>query len=87
MCIDVFGEDWEEFEIAHLATSDGIGIELFSFLTGQRNKFNPFNTGLFIFLCTRSNIEDLIEKIVSYGGKQRMPIRILSKTNHSKCVT
>jgi hypothetical protein len=26
-------------------------------------------------LCTRSNIEDLIEKIVSYGGKQRMPIR------------
>jgi hypothetical protein len=29
MCIDVFGEDWEEFEIAHLATSDGIGIELF----------------------------------------------------------
>jgi hypothetical protein len=31
MCIDVFGEDWEEFEIAHLATSDGIGIELFSF--------------------------------------------------------
>jgi hypothetical protein len=23
-----FGEDWEEFEIAHLATSDGIGIEL-----------------------------------------------------------
>jgi hypothetical protein len=28
-CIDVFGEDWEEFEIAHLSTSDGIGIELF----------------------------------------------------------
>lgn len=31
MCIDVFGEDWEDFEIAHLSTSDGIGIELFSF--------------------------------------------------------
>ncbi len=31
MCIDVFGEDWETFEIAHMSTSDGIGIELFSF--------------------------------------------------------
>jgi hypothetical protein len=29
MCIDVFGEDWEEFEIAHLSTSDGIGINYF----------------------------------------------------------
>ena len=26
MCIDVFGEDWKEFEIAHMSTSDGIGI-------------------------------------------------------------
>ncbi|MDX1721363.1 MAG: VOC family protein, partial [Salegentibacter mishustinae] len=34
MCIDVFGEDWEEFEIAHMSTSDGIGIELFSFPQG-----------------------------------------------------
>ena len=31
MCIDVFGEHWETFDIAHLSTSDGIGIELFSF--------------------------------------------------------
>ena len=31
MCIDVFGDDWETFEIAHLSTSDGIGVELFSF--------------------------------------------------------
>jgi hypothetical protein len=36
LCIDVFGEDWEEFEIAHLATSDGIGIELFSFPHGSK---------------------------------------------------
>ena len=26
MCIDVFGDDWEYFEIAHMSTSDGIGI-------------------------------------------------------------
>ena len=36
MCIDVFGDNWEEFEIAHMSTSDGIGIELFSFPHGKK---------------------------------------------------
>jgi catechol 2,3-dioxygenase-like lactoylglutathione lyase family enzyme len=51
MCIDDFGEDWEEFEIAHMSTSDGIGIELFAFSHGKKEapEFNPFNTGLFHF--------------------------------------
>jgi len=77
MCIDVFGSNWEEFEIAHLATSDGIGIELFCFPHGSKKEpeFNPFNTGLFHFCVQDPNIEELIEKIVSYGGKKRMPIR------------
>lgn len=43
MCIDVFGEDWKEFEIAHMTTSDGIK---------EAPEFNPFNTGLFHF-CIR----------------------------------
>ncbi|MDE3743837.1 lactoylglutathione lyase family protein [Maribacter polysaccharolyticus] len=77
MCIDVFGEDWETFEIAHLATSDGIGIELFSFPHGIKEapEFNPFNTGLFHFSVQDPDIEGLIDKIVAHGGKQRMPIR------------
>ncbi len=77
MCIDVFGEQWETFEIAHMATSDGIGIELFSFPHGIKEApdFNPFNTGLFHFCVQDPEIEALTEKIVSFGGKQRMPIR------------
>lgn len=77
MCIDVFGENWEEFEIAHLATSDGVGIELFSFPNGvkEAQAFSPFNTGLFHFSVQDPNIEELIDKIVTHGGKQRMPIR------------
>jgi lactoylglutathione lyase family protein len=77
MCIDVFGNDWEEFEIAHLATSDGIGIELFSFPHGRKEapQFNPFSTGLFHFCVQDPDIENLVDKIVSFGGKQRMPIR------------
>ena len=77
MCIDVFGEDWETFEIAHLATSDGIGIELFSFpnMDQMKPSFSPFNTGLFHFCVQDPDIETLTNKIVAHGGKQRMPIR------------
>jgi len=77
MCIDVFGEQWETFDIAHLSTSDGIGIELFSFpdMDNKKPEFSPFNTGLFHFCIQDPEIEALTNKIVEYGGKQRMPIR------------
>ncbi|MGB5322649.1 VOC family protein, partial [Lutimonas sp.] len=77
MCIDVFGEDWETFEIAHMSTSDGIGIELFSFtnITDEKPAFSPFKTGLFHFCVQDPDIEALVDKIVEHGGKQRMPIR------------
>jgi lactoylglutathione lyase family protein len=77
MCIDVFGDDWEIFEIAHLSTSDGVGIELFSFPHGKKEApaFNPFNTGLFHFCVQDPDIEALTNIIVAHGGKQRMPIR------------
>lgn len=77
MCIDVFGEHWETFEIAHMSTSDGIGIELFSFpdMDNKKPEFSPFKTGLFHFCVQDPEIETLTNKIVEYGGKQRMPIR------------
>ena len=77
MCIDVFGEDWESFEIAHMSTSDGVGIELFSF-PGTKNtkpEFSPFNTGLFHFCVQDPDVEGLTKQIVEHGGQQRMPIR------------
>jgi phage FluMu gp28-like protein len=39
MCLDAFSEDWEELEIAHMATSDEFRIELFSFHRGIDNSF------------------------------------------------
>jgi len=77
MCIDVFGKGWKEFQIAHMSTSDGIGIELFSFSNGVKAAppFNPFNTGLFHFCIQDPDIEGLVKKVVAYGGRQRMPIR------------
>ena len=78
MCIDVFGEDWETFQISHMSTSDGIGVELFSFPESKESgvpEFNPFRTGLFHFCVQDPNIEEFTARIVEYGGKQRMPIR------------
>lgn len=77
MCIDVFGQGWGTFRIAHLATGDKIGIELFEFKQAaeKRPEFNPFNAGLFHYSVQDPDIEGLIERIVAAGGKQRMPIR------------
>lgn len=77
MCTDVFGSGYESFKIAHMVTSDGIGIELFEFLQNSKEKpvFQYHNTGMFHFSVQDPDIEGLIEKIVANGGKQRMPIR------------
>jgi len=83
MCIDVFGDDWEEFESAHMSASDGIGIEFFSFPKGVKEapEFSPFNTGLFHFCIENSEIEAWTNKIVAHGGKQRMPVNLSSIQN------
>lgn len=77
MCIDVFGKGWGSFRIAHLATGDKIGIELFEFKQSKEQKpvFNPFGTGLFHYSVQDPDIEGLVKRIVEAGGKQRMPIR------------
>ncbi|MEW8970661.1 MAG: lactoylglutathione lyase family protein [Mesobacillus sp.] len=77
MCTDVFGEGWGQFKIAHLATSDKIGIELFEFPSNEapENNFEYWKTGIFHFCVQDPDIEGLVEKIIAHGGKQRMPIR------------
>jgi len=77
MCKDVFGEGYGGFKIAHLATGDKIGVELFEFnkMDKSNAEFNPFKTGLFHFCVQDPNIEELSKKIIEHGGKQRMPIR------------
>lgn len=77
MCKDVFGEGWEKFRIAHLATGDKIGIELFEFPQNEKpeNNFEYWKTGIFHYCVQDPDVEGLVEKIVAHGGKQRMPIR------------
>jgi len=77
MCIDVFGSGWGSFRIAHLSTSDKIGIELFEFKNNEKPQaeFTPYQTGVFHFCVQDPDVEGLAKKIVENGGKQRMPVR------------
>jgi lactoylglutathione lyase family protein len=76
MCVDVFGADWGEFKIAHMSAGDRIGIEMFEFKNNEKPKdFEYWKTGTFHFCIQDPDLEDLVEKIVAHGGKQRMPVR------------
>ena len=77
MCTDVFGAGWGKFRIAHMATGDRVGIELFEFPNNEQpvNNFEFWKTGIFHYAILDPDIEGMVEKIVAHGGKQRMPIR------------
>lgn len=77
MCNDVFGKGWERFRIAHLATGDKIGVELFEFTNAEtpENNFEYWKTGVFHFCVQDPDVEGLAKRIVQNGGKQRMPVR------------
>ena len=77
MCTDVFGPGWWRLRIAHLATADRIGIELFEFEGNAppRNNLDYRSNGLFHFCIQDPDVEGLAARIVEAGGKQRMPVR------------
>lgn len=77
MCKDVFGEGFKKFRIAHLSTSDKIGIELFEFPKTEvpENNLEYWKSGVFHFSILDPDIEGAVERIKELGGKQRMPIR------------
>ena len=76
MCKDVFGEGFGSFRIAHMATADGIGVELFQFPRSESGDgFEYWKTGVFHFCVQDPDLEGLAQRIVAAGGKQRMPVR------------
>lgn len=77
MCTDVFGPNWGSFRIAHLATADRVGVEMFQFRNAERpaNNFEFWKTGVFHFCVQDPDVEGLAQRICEAGGKQRMPVR------------
>ena len=77
MCTDVFGPGWKRLRIAHLATADRVGIEIFEFdgNYSPEDNIDFRRNGMFHFCIQDPDLEDLVDRIAAAGGKQRMPIR------------
>lgn len=85
MCIAVFGEGFKGFNIAHLVTSDGIGLELFEMKQRQeRHEVDFSRIGIFHFCLQTDDFAGSIEKIEKFGGKARMDIMRYHPEDDSK---
>ncbi|MEZ8104434.1 VOC family protein [Vibrio cortegadensis] len=75
MCVAVFGEGFKGFNIAHLVTSDGIGVELFEMKERQeRHNVDFSRIGIFHFCLQTDDFPGVIERTKQFGGKVRMDI-------------
>ncbi len=77
MCSDVFGKGYGRFRIAHMSTSDKIGVELFEWpdTFTPKNNMDYRKSGIFHFCIQDPEIEETVKKVIANGGRQRMPIR------------
>ena len=75
MCIAVFGEGFKGFNIAHLVTTDGIGVELFEMKQrAERHDLDFSRLGIFHFYLQTDDFETVMKKTQEYGGKVRMDV-------------
>ena len=75
MCVAVFGEGFKGFNIAHLVTEDGIGVELFEMKNREEKHNVDFSKiGIFHFCLQTDDFQGVIDKVEQYGGKVRMDI-------------
>jgi len=85
MCIAVFGEGFKGFNIAHLMTSDGIGVELFEMnVRAERHVVDFSKIGIFHFCLQTDDFDGVIAKTKEFGGKVRMDIMRYHPEDDSK---
>lgn len=85
MCVAVFGEGFKGFNIAHLVTTGGIGVELFEMKErAERHEVDFSRIGIFHFCLETDDFEDVIEKTAQFGGKVRMDIMRYHPEDDSK---
>ncbi|WP_262265803.1 VOC family protein [Microvirga yunnanensis] len=74
----IFGDRFEEGYVCHLATANGVGIELFEFIRPRsepaENNFEYWKTGVFHFCLVDPDIEGLARRIAESGGRQRSAV-------------
>jgi catechol 2,3-dioxygenase-like lactoylglutathione lyase family enzyme len=75
---DVFGKQWGGMKLAHLATDNGAGIELFQFLEppveAPSETFPYWRCGTHHLAVTVTDFDGSLERLLSHGGRQRTEI-------------
>jgi catechol 2,3-dioxygenase-like lactoylglutathione lyase family enzyme len=67
---DAVGHDFGEMKIAHLATGNHVGFELFEFDGVEKNDEEATSAGITHFCVQDPNIEEAVDRIVENGGER-----------------
>jgi catechol 2,3-dioxygenase-like lactoylglutathione lyase family enzyme len=74
----IFGPRFRKAYQAHMLAGNGIGLELFQFIDPaverRDDNFEYWKVGVFHICVTDPDIEALAAKIVTAGGRQRVPV-------------
>ena len=75
---DVLGPDFRRMRMAHMATGDGVGIELFQLIDPPHERREPalefWKSGTFHLCLTTEDVEGVTRRVVENGGRQRSRI-------------
>jgi catechol 2,3-dioxygenase-like lactoylglutathione lyase family enzyme len=78
---DVFGAEWKHMKLAHLVNADGVGFEIFQFVSPPVHEheegFDYWNTGVSHIALTVDDLEGVISRITDLGGLPRSGIHRL----------
>lgn len=77
---NLYGKDWGSFRFAHLANAAGTGFEMFEFEKDEttRSTNDMFKTSVNHFAVQDPNIEELMDRIIKNGGKQKSDLMELA---------
>lgn len=74
----IYGEGFTRFQFAHLASSDGAGLEIFEFdaprYERREDSFEFWRSGINHFAVTSPDVLGLAASVVAAGGRQRSEI-------------
>ena len=72
---DVLGPSFRHMRMAHMATGDGVGIELFQLLDPPHERREQplefWKSGTFHLCLTAEDLEGVTRRVVENGGRQR----------------
>lgn len=74
----IFGTKLKKMLLCHMSTGNGVGFEIFQFVEPKaelrEDNFEYWKNGFYHICVTEPNIEELVKRIASSGGKQRSDI-------------